>query len=114
MENSQYLAHYQNKSFWQKLKRNVNRKSSNLIEVCLTAYYAFRDEHTPRWAKTVLAGALGYFIFPLDAIPDILPAVGYSDDITVLVAAIVTVGFNIREEHKDKARQVIRKWFFNL
>ena len=65
-------------------------------------------------AKTVLAGALGYFIFPIDAIPDFIPAIGYSDDMTVLVSALIAVGFNIKQSHKDKAKDVLRKWYFNL
>ncbi len=31
--------------------------------------------------------ALAYFILPIDAIPDMLPAAGYTDDLIVLTAA---------------------------
>lgn len=114
MDNSKYVDKYQNNSFWKKLKGNFFKGSSKLIEVSLVAYYALKDEDTPSWAKTVLAGALGYFIFPIDAIPDILPAIGYSDDITVLVSAVIAVGFNIKPLHKEKAKDVLRRWYSNL
>ena len=36
--------------------------------------------------------ALGYFIWPLDAIPDVIPVVGYVDDAAVIAAAIAAIG----------------------
>jgi uncharacterized membrane protein YkvA (DUF1232 family) len=38
-------------------------------------------------AKTILSLVLGlvYFVSPIDMIPDVLPVIGYVDDITVLV-----------------------------
>ncbi len=114
MDNSKYVAQYQSSSYWKKLKSSIFKTSSKLIELSLVGYYALKDDDTPTWAKTVLAGALGYFIFPIDALPDFLPAIGYSDDIGVLVSAIAAVGFNIKLSHKEKAKDVIRKWYFNL
>lgn len=67
-----------------------------------------KDEDTPIWAKTTIMGALGYFISPLDAIPDITPFVGYSDDLGILVAAVAT---HIKDEHVEKAKETLKKWF---
>jgi uncharacterized membrane protein YkvA (DUF1232 family) len=114
MDNSKYVAQYKSDSYWKKLKSNIFKTSSKLIELSLISYYALKDDDTPSWAKSVLAGALGYFIFPIDAIPDFLPVIGYSDDLAVLISAIVAVGFNIKPSHKEKAKDVIRKWYFNI
>lgn len=54
-------------------------------------YFALQRDETPVWAKTTIVGALGYFISPIDAVPDVIPVVGYSDDLAVLVAAVATV-----------------------
>ena len=35
--------------------------------------------------------AIGYFVSPIDAIPDIVPVAGYTDDLGVLVLALVSV-----------------------
>src|SRR5688500_7465050 len=47
-------------------------------------YFCLLDAKTPTWVKATVGAALAYFILPLDAIPDILPLVGLSDDIGVL------------------------------
>jgi len=114
MENDQFKNEFTNKSFWSKLKKNLSKLSNSSIETALTLYYAFRDDDTPAWAKSVIAGALGYFIFPLDAIPDILPILGYSDDIVVLTAAVTVIGFNIKDRHKQKAKATLKNWFYKL
>lgn len=62
-----------------------------------------RDGETPAWAKGVIVGALGYLIFPIDLIPDVIPGVGFTDDWGVLLGAIATVATHIKEEHKRAA-----------
>ena len=38
--------------------------------------------------KTMIIGALGYFILPTDLVVDFLPIVGYSDDLAALIALV--------------------------
>ena len=66
--------------------------------------------NTP-WAKTVIYGALTYFISPIDAVPDITPVLGYSDDLGVLVSAVLTVAMYVSDEVKQQARDKVRAWF---
>jgi uncharacterized membrane protein YkvA (DUF1232 family) len=54
---------------------------------------------------------LGYFISPIDAIPDVIPFVGYSDDLGVLVAAVATVSTYITDDVKAKAKAKLQDWF---
>ena len=63
-------------------------------------YYTLQKPATPVWAKTMIIGALGYFISPIDLIPDFIPIAGYTDDLTALVAAIVAVAMYIDEDVK--------------
>jgi uncharacterized membrane protein YkvA (DUF1232 family) len=51
-----------------------------------------------------LLGALAYFVLPIDAIPDILPVVGFADDAAVLTAAIKLVAGHITPAHREAAR----------
>ena len=64
-----------------------------------------------KFAKTAIYGALGYFISPIDAIPDITPVVGYADDLAVLAAAVATVATYITAEVKERAAEKLRGWF---
>lgn len=74
-------------------------------EDVVAAYYCALDPETPGKAKAVLFGALAYFVMPMDAIPDILALVGFSDDIAVLTLAIATVRANLTEAHRMAARK---------
>ena len=68
-------------------------------------YFCLLDPRTPLWVKGVVAAALAYFVLPLDAIPDILPVVGLSDDLSVLTGALTAVGAFITDEHRARARE---------
>lgn len=53
------------------------------------AMYRYMFDPEVHWSKkSVAVGALAYFIFPLDAIPDMTPIVGYLDDAGVISAAV--------------------------
>jgi len=81
-------------------KIRVGRKC---IELALQLYYAYQSPETPRWAKNIIRGALGYFIFPLGVIPDFLPG-GHVDDYAVILLAVAMVAKYITDEMKDKAK----------
>ena len=90
------------KRFWRKLKATITYLP--FAETFLAAFFAATDPKTPAGAKAVLLGALGYFIIPIDVIPDLLGAFGYGDDIAVILAAIKAVESSITETHREKAR----------
>jgi uncharacterized membrane protein YkvA (DUF1232 family) len=61
--------------------------------------------------KVSIAAALGYFILPTDAIFDLTPLIGYSDDLGVLLFVLSQVASSITPEVKEKARQKVDEWF---
>ena len=73
-------------------------------------YYAARSPATPKWARRVIWGALLYFVVPLDAIPDVVPIIGFSDDLGILAAALATVAIYINDDIKSQANIFIEKW----
>lgn len=107
MSNKGYESSYSDGGFWQKLVACVGKVCRRLLEEALLLYYALQDSDTPLWAKTVIIGALGYFISPLDACPDILPVVGYSDDVLVVGAALATVRAHVKKAHHKQAEEVL-------
>ncbi|MFN3212717.1 MAG: YkvA family protein [Henriciella sp.] len=72
-----------------------------------SAYYCAIDAETPMKVKMVLFAALGYFVLPVDAIPDVLTGLGFTDDATVLATALGIVGAHIREPHRIAARRLL-------
>ncbi len=62
-----------------------------LFEAAGKLHALMRDPATPLWVKGVCAAALGYLILPTDAVTDLVPVLGYGDDLTVLAAAVAAV-----------------------
>lgn len=110
-EANQYQRAYSENSFWTKIKRFSLAAGREVIEKALVLYYTLSEPNVPLWAKTTITVALGYFIFPADAIPDLTPVVGYADDLGVLVAALATVALHVTPEAKRKASETLQTLF---
>ena len=72
-----------------------------------SAYYCAIDAETPIKVKLVLFAALGYFVLPVDAVPDVITGLGFTDDATVLATALGIVGAHIQEPHRIAARRLL-------
>ncbi|MEL6987599.1 MAG: YkvA family protein, partial [Bacteroidota bacterium] len=59
-------------------------------------------------------GALGYLISPIDAIPDLTPFLGYTDDLGILGFGLVTIAGYINDEVRIKSRQQLKRIFGNI
>jgi uncharacterized membrane protein YkvA (DUF1232 family) len=96
------------RGFWEKIRGTVGKIT--FVEEAVAAFYAATDPATPGWVKATLVGALAYFILPFDTVPDFLVALGYTDDLAVLLGAVRAVGSHINEVHRGRAREVLRKF----
>lgn len=110
-EHNEFEEAYSESGFWDKLKRYAKLAGKEVVEKALLLYYAMQEEKAPAWAKATIAGALGYFIVPLDAIADLTPAVGYADDLGVLALAVAAVATYINDDVRAKAAEKMRNWF---
>jgi uncharacterized membrane protein YkvA (DUF1232 family) len=91
--------------FWRTFKKAA--RQIPFAEDLVAAYYCALDPQTPTKSRAVLFGALAYFIMPMDAIPDFLALVGFSDDIAVLTLAIATIRSNMTDVHRAAARKAL-------
>jgi uncharacterized membrane protein YkvA (DUF1232 family) len=110
-ENNVYAKQFTDDSFWAKLSSYAKTAGTEVVEKALWLYYAFQRPETPIWAKATIIASLGYFISPIDAIPDLAPVVGYTDDLGVLAMAVTTVGMYIDDAVKALARKKLQEWF---
>ena len=110
MPKDQFTQAYSDGSFWDKVKGFGKAAGETVLEPALKLYYSASDPDTPAWAKAAIYGALGYFIFPIDAVPDIAPIIGYTDDLGVLAAAGATTAAHIKDEHTQKAKDTVKQW----
>ena len=102
---------YSDSSFWDKLKRFAKMAGSKLVYIALVLHYAFHSPNTPAWAKTVIVSALVYFICPIDAIPDTIPVIGFTDDLAALTAAYKAVNVCVTPDVIAKAKATASKLF---
>ena len=106
-----YADTYNTSRFWHKIKKVAKTAGCKVVYVALLLYYVLQDNSVPLSDKTKIIGALGYFILPIDLIPDALPVVGFGDDLAVLIWALNTVSSHITEETQKKAKEQLAKWF---
>lgn len=106
-----YRAAYSEDSLRKKLAAFAATAGKEVVYQVLVLYYCFLDPDTPKKAKGQIVAALGYFIFPADAIPDFIPVVGYSDDLGALALAVASVAMHIKPEHKQRAEEKLKTWF---
>lgn len=111
MANHDYGDDYSEESFWDKVKSYAKTIGREITHKAVSLCYALQDPDTPAWAKSVIVVALGYFIFPADAIPDFIPGVGLADDAGAIATAFATVLMYIKQAHKDKATAKCDEWF---
>ena len=88
--------------FWQRIKR-FGRKLPFAEDIVAMAYCA-TDPATPSRVKLLIVGALAYFVMPFDAIPDLLPLIGFTDDAAVIAATIAAIRAHMQDGHWQQAR----------
>ena len=93
--------------FWPKMGRVAARIP--FADQLVSVYYAARDPQTPMAAKGIMMGALAYFVLPVDAIPDVLLGIGFTDDAAVITALLATLGANVKRRHREAAERALAR-----
>jgi uncharacterized membrane protein YkvA (DUF1232 family) len=95
------------RSFWRKARGVAARLP--FAEDLLAAWYCAFDRDTPAQVKVALIGALAYFVLPFDAMPDVMPMLGFADDAAVLATALRLVASHLRPEHRAAAKRAMER-----
>ncbi len=110
-DTSAYQKNYNESEFWETVKKYAKKMGGEALYNALLLYYVMQDPNTPTQQKLLIAGTLGYLILPIDLIPDFIPGLGLTDDISMIVAAVKMVAANISPQHQAMAKAKIREWF---
>lgn len=110
-KNNKFKDFYSEIDLWNKIKQYAKTAGTKVVYAALLLFYAYQRKETPNWAKHIVLGALGYFIAPIDALPDLTPIIGYTDDLGVLSFGLVTISAYIDDGVKGNARERMAKWF---
>lgn len=111
---SEYRDFFKDDSFWNKIKNYSLKIGLKGIYFALILYYLLQKNNIPLKEKTLILGALGYLIAPFDFIPDLLPGMGFVDDIGALTVVIKKLSKYIDEDVKYQAKSKLKEWFKNL
>ena len=107
-----YSKDYSEGGYWAKIKRYAAKFGIKPVYISLLLFYSIPK--VPIIDKAIILGSLGYFISPIDAIPDSIPVIGYIDDIGVLTLAYYRIKVNIDDETREKAKGVLKSFFGNF
>lgn len=98
---------------WKKLNKVALRVGMKIVYPVVLLYYLFKSKDVPLRAKSLIIGALTYFIMPLDGLPDFLPFLGYTDDLSLLIATLSQMRKYVTPEILGLTRTKIEHWFKN-
>lgn len=102
---------YSDSSLMQKISEVAKSAGISVMQYVLLLWEVLKADTTPTTAKAAIVGALGYFIIPMDLIPDLLSALGYADDVAALAAVFKTVRVHITPEVREKAENRLKGIF---
>lgn len=105
-----YADCYNPNALFEKIKKVARKAGVNTVYVVLLLYYSTLDKELPMKDRLMVMAALGYFILPVDLIPDALPG-GFTDDMAALMYVLKQVKDNLTPSTKHKALGRLKEWF---
>ena len=106
-----YTNDFSDGKFWSKMKEVAKKIGLKATSYALILYYVLQKKEVPLADKMLITGCLGYFILPLDLVPDIIPAMGYSDDVVGMLFAIKRCMNYVDDEIKENVSNRLVSWF---
>lgn len=110
MDTSKYKSSYSENSLWNKLAEFAKKAGKEVVINVLKLYYAMALGKANAKQIAIIIGALGYFISPIDAVPDPLPG-GLLDDGALIAATVTTIAACSDPEVVSAAKSKASEWF---
>ena len=109
--NNPYRKYFNENAMWSKISGFAKSAGQQVVYAVLLLFYMMKDPGTELKKKVIIGAALGYFILPADAIPDLTPLLGFTDDLGVLIYALSQISSTITDDIRQKAKQKLHEWF---
>jgi uncharacterized membrane protein YkvA (DUF1232 family) len=106
-----HAARFSDGAFFDKLGGYGRQAGAAVVYAGMLLYYLLKKDGLPLQVKLAIAGALGYFILPVDALPDFIVGLGYTDDLSVLIGVLTCCYVHIDDGVRDRARAKVKEWF---
>ncbi len=111
MKNSEilkYKKYYNENRLSEKIFSAIGKVSSKALYYVFLLMLLVSDKKIPKKVRLVFMAALGYFILPSDVIADVLPVLGFADDVAFLSYAISSAAQYITPELEEKAKEKMK------
>ncbi len=105
-----YRKAWSEKAFFSKLPRTARKLGRAGLRQALRLYYVLKRKDLPGKTRVMIYGALGYFILPTDILPDVLPILGFTDDLGLLAAVFMAAAQYMDEDVNAKAEAKVIEW----
>ena len=106
-----YTNYFTDSKFWEKMKEVAKKVGLKVTSYALILYYVLEKDEVSLKDKIIITGALGYFILPIDLIPDFIPIAGYTDDVAGMLFAIKKCMNYVDDEIREKVSAKLVSWF---
>lgn len=107
-----YSHYYKENRFFSSLKKAARKVGKEATMKLLLLYYLFKSDKVSNYSKLLLLASLGYFISPIDLIPDFLvPIIGFTDDLAVAELILYTLRSSLTDEIRRLAESRTRQIF---
>ena len=83
-----YEKYFSESKLWKKLEKYGRNIGATILYPVFLLFNLLKSGDISLGKKAKLIGTLGYFILPIDVIPDAIAGIGYSDDAAVLFATL--------------------------
>ena len=109
-----YEKHFSESELWNKIAKIGKSIGAAIIYPVLLLFNLLKSSETDLKEKTMIIGALGYFILPVDLIPDAIPTAGFTDDLAALGAIISALASCITLEMQNESKQKCHELLGNI
>lgn len=106
-----YQSQYSEAKLSSKIARFAKSAGMECVYYVLLLVSIMKSKEVPLGDKAIIVGALGYFISPLDLIPDLMIGTGYIDDAGMLLYALNTISSRITPSIRKDAINSLHKYF---
>lgn len=106
-----YEKYFSESELFSKIKKVGKSIGATILYPVLLLFNLLKSNEVNLKEKAMIIGTLGYFILPVDLLPDALAGVGYTDDAAALMAVLKAlascINNSIQETSKDQLRNLL-------
>ena len=106
----QYVGYYDEGELKSFMKATAKKLGKHIVYYVMIMVTLIGDSKVPNKAKLTFMAAIGYLLLPTDLVADILPFIGFTDDIAFLTYVISSATDYITPDIKDEAKVKLKKW----